>query len=699
MSSPSASMNYTYDGANRLTMKSESIAGRSYSTTYEYNGNDNITDITYPSGRPIEYGYNSDNQVTSVTGFGGSVTSVIYNTAGLPTSFALSNGINNTISYNSRNLTTGIIAGGAVNVGYTYDSRGNTKTMSNNIDSSKSQAYGYDALSRLTEFSGAWGSGSYRYDPVGNRTIKTVAGVTTTYGYANNRMSSASGGESATYNYNGIGALTDGTWEGKDYTLTYDGFDNLSSVDSGSTSLADFGYDGDGMRVYKTSEGKTTVYHYDQGGRVISEDDGNGTLLADYIYLNGKLIAKVFDDSNLPPAAPTGLTASAASSSGINLSWADNSSNESGFAIERKTGSGGTYAQIGTVGSNVKTFSDTGLAANTTYYYRVRAVNGSLYSSYTGETNATTLQAGAPAAPTGLTATAVSTSGINLSWTDNSSDETGFAIERHAVGGTYTQVGTVGANVKTYSDTGLTANTTYYYRVRAAKGSVFSAYSNERYAATSGSSGIDVTVSADRSTPQPVGSQITFSAAASGGSGNYEYYFTYRNPETGTWSVGQAYSSNASWTWNTTGLPVGTYTIQVWARNSGSTASYEAYRSISYTLATVQPASSVTVTTSKSTPQPVGSQITFSATATGGSGNYEYYFTYYNPETGTWSVGQAYSSNASWTWNTTGLPVGTYTIQVWVRSSGSTAPYEAYQSTSYTLENLIMAALAIVSYG
>jgi hypothetical protein len=71
----------------------------------------------------------------------------------------------------------------------------------------------------------------------------------------------------------------------------------------------------------------------------------------------------------------------------------------------------------------------------------------------------------------------------------------------------------------------------------------------------------------DKSSPQVQGAVITFTAAATGGSGIYEYYFTLRNPQTGRWSVGQAYSENPIWTWNTTGIDTGTYTLQVWASN------------------------------------------------------------------------------------------------------------------------------------
>ncbi len=90
------------------------------------------------------------------------------------------------------------------------------------------------------------------------------------------------------------------------------------------------------------------------------------------------------------PTAPTSLSLSVQSPTAINLSWTDNSSNELGFKIERKTGSGGSYAQIGTTSTNVSTYSDTGLTAATTYYYRVRAYNNSGDSNYLTEAFATT---------------------------------------------------------------------------------------------------------------------------------------------------------------------------------------------------------------------------------------------------------------------------------------------------------------------
>jgi hypothetical protein len=193
-----------------------------------------------------------------------------------------------------------------------------------------------------------------------------------------------------------------------------------------------------------------------------------------------------------PPAAPSSLTAGAVSTSQINLSWADNSPDEDGFNIERCQGSISTctdtgFSQIAIVGTGVTSYSNTGLSASATYTYRVSAYNAGGNSAYSNTVDAMTPAApGLPAAPSSLTAGAVSTSQINLSWADNSPDEDGFNIER-CQGSRCTnflQIATVGQSVKTYSNTGLSRNTTYRYRVRAHNDGVYSAYSNVAKATT-----------------------------------------------------------------------------------------------------------------------------------------------------------------------------------------------------------------------
>src|SRR5205085_1392058 len=79
----------------------------------------------------------------------------------------------------------------------------------------------------------------------------------------------------------------------------------------------------------------------------------------------------------------------------------------------------------------------------------------------------TTTTASPPAAPSNLTASAASTSEIDLAWKNNDSNTTSFKIERSTDDVTFTQITSVGGNVTTYNDTGLNAGTQYYYRVRA----------------------------------------------------------------------------------------------------------------------------------------------------------------------------------------------------------------------------------------
>jgi hypothetical protein len=195
------------------------------------------------------------------------------------------------------------------------------------------------------------------------------------------------------------------------------------------------------------------------------------------------------------PNAPSGLTASAVSASQINLSWTDNSSNETGFEVKRATDSAFTQSVVWIGGIQGSTYSDTGLSASTTYYYKVRAEGATQDSAYSASASATTSASGdtIPNAPSGLNATVASSTQVNLSWTDNSSNETGFEIKR-ATDSAFTQNVMWIGNIQgtTYANTGLNPSTTYYYRVRAEGTAGKSAYSASVSVTTSGSSGIPI---------------------------------------------------------------------------------------------------------------------------------------------------------------------------------------------------------------
>lgn len=189
----------------------------------------------------------------------------------------------------------------------------------------------------------------------------------------------------------------------------------------------------------------------------------------------------------LVPDAPSTLSAVTQSQSSINLTWTDNATNESGFKLERSTSIDTGYAQIAsTIAADQTTYTDSGLNASTTYYYRLRAYNENGDSDYSNVAEATTQAVlSGPAAPTALSADAVDSTSIDLAWTDNANDEDGFLIERSTSELTgFVEIQSIAADQTTYSDSGLDPATTYYYRVRASNTDGYSDYSNTAFAAT-----------------------------------------------------------------------------------------------------------------------------------------------------------------------------------------------------------------------
>jgi Fibronectin type III domain len=182
------------------------------------------------------------------------------------------------------------------------------------------------------------------------------------------------------------------------------------------------------------------------------------------------------------PNAPGALAAQAASSSAINLSWQDNSTNEDSFRVEQLVN--GAYQEIKSLAAGTTTTQVTGLAAATSYSFRVRAANAGGYSAYSNTASATTQAPPAPpAAPTALTAQAVSTSAVNLSWQESSTTVSAFHVQQ-LVNGAYQEIQVLGPSVTSTQVGGLAAATSYSFRVMAANAYGFSAYSNVASATT-----------------------------------------------------------------------------------------------------------------------------------------------------------------------------------------------------------------------
>jgi fibronectin type 3 domain-containing protein len=244
-----------------------------------------------------------------------------------------------------------------------------------------------------------------------------------------------------------------------------DGWSVIASVGAGALAYSDRGLSAQTTYFYRVI---ATNYAGDSG----YSDVASATTAAETI-----------------PLAPANLTATASGGSRVNLVWSDRSDNENGFVIERSSDAGASWTPLTTLATDATSSSDTTVVPGTSYRYRVKATGNAGDSEYSNTATVTTPlppppPPALPAAPTGLSLSVLSSSSIRLSWLDNSSNESGFIIQRSTDGSRWTQIATVNANSTSYTSTGLQRRTRYYYRVVAVNSAGNSPYSNVASATT-----------------------------------------------------------------------------------------------------------------------------------------------------------------------------------------------------------------------
>jgi hypothetical protein len=181
------------------------------------------------------------------------------------------------------------------------------------------------------------------------------------------------------------------------------------------------------------------------------------------------------------PDPPSRVVATSAGSGAIVLTWADVSAATS-YRVERSSDGSIGWATAASVGQGATTVTDGGLAAGTTYFYRVIAIDSDVESAASDVVSATTAL-DVPDAPT-ISATAGGPDRIDLTWTDVGG-ETGYAVQRSTdEGATWGTIATTGQDVTAASDSGLAPGTTYWYRVVASNAAGDSAPSNVESATT-----------------------------------------------------------------------------------------------------------------------------------------------------------------------------------------------------------------------
>lgn len=201
---------------------------------------------------------------------------------------------------------------------------------------------------------------------------------------------------------------------------------------------------------------------------------------------------------------------------------------------------------------------------------------------------------------------------------------------------------------------------------------------------------LSVGFTASPSTSVVEGSPITWTASSSGGTAPIQFEFITET--NGIWTIGQGYSTLNTFTWFPT---AGTHSIQVWAKNNGSTKSYDAFAAMQFTVRP-RTASISSLQADTNFPVDLNVPVTWTATGTGGTAPLQYKFLATTNGGVTWHVMQDYSTNNRFTWYPP-LGVNTNAVQVWVRSSGATADPEGWMSSGLFTTRSTGARLTSVS--
>ena len=244
------------------------------------------------------------------------------------------------------------------------------------------------------------------------------------------------------------------------------------------------------------------------------------------------------------PGAPRDFSARPAGESRIDLSWTAPAGEPTGYEIEWSAdGETGWTAVDPAHAGTAAEYADEGLDGGTTRYYRVRAFNEAGEGEWSAVANATTnrhLVLEGPDAPENLSASASGASRIDLSWTAPEGEVTGYAVEWSGDGETgWAAVDPEHSGTATeYAHTGLTANTTYYYRVLALADAVPGEWSDVASATTD---------SATRQRGEPPAAPGNVSAGASGQS-RIEVSWSAPKGEVTGYEVEWSADGGGSWT-------------------------------------------------------------------------------------------------------------------------------------------------------
>ena len=319
------SENYSYNSLGQMIQLQKVISGTTYTTAYAYNVANELTQITYPSGRVVQQSVDAIGRLCEIApstiGCGSAAspyaTGYGYNAASLVTGLKYGNGVYGSfgfssdrlqlscLDYSTTNRNGGCTHDSTTKFGLTYSygsagsNNGQISRITDYVQSGRNATLTYDSLYRLTNAATA-GSTSYpawglseTYDRYGNRSAQSISSGCSGITCPTNSVSVSATTNRITgspFSYDAGGNMTNDALN----TLTYDG-EGRAVTASGGLGSGTYTYDGNGLRVKKVAGSTTTVYIF-SGAKVIAEYENGAAPSSptrEYIYAGGALLAKV----------------------------------------------------------------------------------------------------------------------------------------------------------------------------------------------------------------------------------------------------------------------------------------------------------------------------------------------------------------------------------------------------------------------
>jgi hypothetical protein len=190
-----------------------------------------------------------------------------------------------------------------------------------------------------------------------------------------------------------------------------------------------------------------------------------------------------------------------------------------------------------------------------------------------------------------------------------------------------------------------------------------------------------VSLKPDAQLPVAPGTPVTWTVEAAGGTAPLEYSFELFTQSSGTWTTARPYNSSATWTF--TPLTPDSYTVRALVRMNGSAAQYDDRLQSSTFSCVSGPVVNAFVTTNQTFPIATPVPIAFIAQAAGGGAQLQYKFYLNDVTKGTWTLVRDWSPTNQWSWSPSEADYGKCAVHVWIRSTGSQAPYDVYAGTGF----------------